>query len=338
MSALKPLGFLYEKAAGLKNLLYDKQVFHSLKLPVPVISLGNLTVGGTGKTPLTHFCLQYFERKKIRAAVVSRNYRAQVRTAAKVDLERKEAVAYFGDEPVLLAEKNPQATFFVGPQKYLTAKFAYEQCKPEVILVDDGFQHRQLARDLDLVILDATESWARYQCLPEGRAREPWGSLERADAFLISKMNLAPARSTVALIENLKVFQKPIVTFNFEIGPWKELLSGRAWAGENTQQRVLLVSGIGRPQAFEKSLQVFSVQILEHLRYQDHHSYTASDVQAILQRWKSCGKPILVTTEKDAVKLRRLWPQDVLLWVAPLEVKTQSEEEVFYEILAQVLR
>lgn len=338
MSALKPLGFLYEKAAGLKNVLYENAYLKSVKLDVPVVSLGNLTMGGTGKTPLTHFCLQHYARRKLKAAVVSRNYRAEVKTMAKVDLSSPRAAAFFGDEPVLLAQTNPTAEFFVGPEKYKTAEWAAQQTKPDVLLIDDGFQHRQLQRDLDLVILDATEPLSGYQCLPEGRAREPWSGLGRADAFLISKVNLSSQTYVEQLQKKLRPFGKPIFLFDFRIGSFYEMASGKRWSTAARKEKAMLVSGIARPDVFEKSLHSFSLQVKEHARYRDHHAYTALDVESILRRWQNAGQPLLVTTEKDCVKLRSLWPKGVPLWVVPLEVQIQSEEEAFYEILDGVLR
>lgn len=351
MSSLKPLGFLYEKAAGLKNLLYDNQVFTSVKIPIPVVSLGNLTMGGTGKTPLAHFCLQYFREKKLKVAVVSRNYRAEVTGMARVDLTRNDAASYFGDEPVLLAEKNPDVAFYVGPQKFKSAEWAYQDSKPDLILVDDGFQHRQLSRALDLVILDATESFPNYACVPAGRAREPWSSLERADAILISKRNLASAENVRELLERTKPFAKPIVTFDFVIGKWARVCStqpassiggdrssGEAVGTENPREKILAVSGIARPEVFEQTLREQSADVIAHERFKDHHEYSAADVERILARARSLANPTIVTTEKDAVKLRSLWPNDVPLWVVPLEVRIHSGEKEFYEILAEVVR
>jgi len=338
MSGLKPLSRLYEKMAGFKNYLYDKDYFQSLELSVPVLSLGNLTMGGTGKTPLTDFCLKYFQRRKVKTAVVSRNYKAQVQDAAEVDLKHENAAAYFGDEPVLLAERNPHVHFFVGPIKYETAVYAMEKQNPALVVIDDGFQHRKLHRDVDIVILDATESLANYACVPVGRAREPWEALSRATAFVITKVNLASPKQMDALMEKLRPFGKLIVPMSYEIMRLHPLQGGPEKALENMKNaKVLLISGIAQPSSFEKSLEKFSVQILKHESFRDHHPYTAADVARLVEVWKSLGKPEIITTEKDFVKLKALWPKEVPLWYSPLEVKIQAEEDGFYEILDQVL-
>lgn len=338
MRGLKPLSFLYKKVAGFKNFLYDHDYFQAIELPVPVLSLGNLTMGGTGKTPLADFCLKYYERRRVKVAVVSRNYRALVRESARVDLHQEKAAAYFGDEPVLLAQRNPQADFFVGPRKFETAQFAYEKARPQLVILDDGFQHRQLHRDVDLVILDATEPLKNYECVPAGRAREAWESLSRATALIVTKVNLVNSQDLERLYNKLKVFGKTIIPMTYEL---QNLQNLQGSSGKNLQDlkgaKVLLLSAIAQPDSFEKSLGSFSPQILEHLVFKDHHPYSVGDVEEILKKWRRAGTPDIITTEKDAVKLRALWPAEVPLWYAPLEVRIQSQEEVFYEILDKVL-
>jgi tetraacyldisaccharide 4'-kinase len=329
---------LYEKIAGFKNYLYDKEYFQSLELPIPVLSLGNLTVGGTGKTPLTDFCLKYYLRRKVKVAVVSRNYRAQVLGIAEVDLKHKDAAAYYGDEPVLLAARNPQVHFFVGPQKFKTALYAMAKVNPALVIIDDGFQHRQLGRDVDIVILDATEPLVNYQCVPAGRAREPWESLVRASVFVVTKVNLAEPDDLEALYEKLRAFGKLIVPMRFELS---RLQSIRMECEKSLKDceglKVMLISGIAKPKSFEKSLGDFSLLVEDHMIFGDHHPYNAADVASIIKLWREKGSPALITTEKDFVKLKALWPADVPLWYAPLEVQIQSQEVEFYEILDQVL-
>jgi len=335
---LKPLSNLYKKIVGFKNYLYDKEYFQSMMLPVPVLSLGNLTVGGTGKTPLTDFCLKYFQRHKIKTAVVSRNYKAQVIEAAEVDLKHESAAAYFGDEPVLLAERNPQASFFVGPVKSETAFFAFHKVNPSLVLIDDGFQHRQLFRDVDLVILDATESLENYLCVPQGRAREPWESLSRATAFIVTKVNLAAPEHVENLIEKLRPFEKLIVPMSYELVRICSVYGNEEkHLNDINGRKVLLISGIAQPSSFEKSLEKYSLQIVDHLKFRDHHPFSTEDVESIVKKWQDLGMPELLTTEKDFVKLKALWPKEVPLWYSPLEVQILAQEKGFYEILDQVL-
>jgi tetraacyldisaccharide 4'-kinase len=339
MSGFSFFGGLYKSAVDLKNFLYDKEYFHSLELPIPVLSIGNITMGGTGKTPITDFCVKYYQRRRIKLAVVSRNYKAEVKNIAQVDVTAPEAAVYFGDEPVLLAQRNPQSVFYVGPQKFQTAKFVFEAHNPQLIIIDDGFQHRQLYRDVDLVILDATEPMKNYDCVPAGRAREPLSSLARATAILITKTNLAPTAFVDGLVEELRQkYNKPIFTFTYEVLRLRQhASSSEVWLKDCAGSSVMLVSGIAKPESFAKNLEAFSVNVVKHRIFSDHYPYTVDDVQSVLIEWKNQGEPRLVTTEKDYVKLKPLWPEKVPLWIAPLEVHIKSQEDLFYEILDQVL-
>lgn len=338
MNSLKPFSFLYEKMASFKNYLYDNEYFQPLELPISVLSLGNLTMGGTGKTPLTDLCLRHFQRRRLKVAVVSRNYRAQVKETAQVDLSRGDAAQYFGDEPVLLAQRNPHVDFFVGPHKFQTAQYALEKVNPQLVIVDDGFQHRQLYRDVDLVILDATEPLENYRCIPVGRAREPWESLARATAFVVTKANLVNPADLQALCLRLQKFHKPIIPMNYEL----LRLRGHCAPGEKSLkeckgEEVFLVSAIAKPKSFEKNMEKFSMRVQGHAVFRDHHQYTSRDVAEIIAKANQNGARGLITTEKDYVKLKPLWPEEVPLWYAPLELQIQSQEDVFYEILDQVL-
>ncbi len=340
MRGVQILGRLYARIVEFKNFLYDKGFFSPVELSVPVLSIGNLTVGGTGKTPLTDFCLKYYQRRQVNAVVVSKNYRAQVKEIALVQPDRPDAAVYFGDEPVLLAEKNRQCRVYVGPRKYQTARFAFEKDNPPLIIVDDGFQHRKLYRDADFVVLDATEAPLNYRCFPEGRAREPFKNLARATAILVTKTNMIATEELDILVSSLqREFSKPIFCFSYEMNQLRPHGVGRecdlkACAG----MTCLLVSGLAKPLTFETSLRGFSLKILKHRSFPDHHPYSKKDVEDIIDDWKTAGEPAVITTEKDYVKLRHLWPVTVPLWVAPIEVRIQNKEDSFYEILDQVVR
>lgn len=336
---LAPLSQLYKTAAVFKNYLYDHRLVRMTELDAPVISIGNLTVGGTGKTPMTDFCLRQLERPGEKIAVVSRNYRSQIADIGEVDPGRADAAAYFGDEPVLLARRHPRVRFFVGPSKLKTAEYAMSHFKPDLLVVDDGFQHRPLHRDLDIVVFDATEDIEQYQCLPQGRAREPWAALARASVLVITKVNLATAENVSRLKTKLLTLGKPLFEMSYEVLYLQYLQSAttkKLPLMEIPNEKVFLISGIAKPSSFEKSLK--SLNIAVHHRFRDHHPYTDMDVQEILAEWEKAGKPRLVTTEKDFVKLQSLWPADVPLWMAPLEVKLLSQQDLFYEILDQVRR
>jgi tetraacyldisaccharide 4'-kinase len=339
---LRPLSFLYNKVVEAKTSLYQREVFSTYKAPVPVISIGNLTVGGTGKTPVTDFCLKDLTNAGKKVAVVSRSYRADAGSACWVDVSHPFAARYYGDEPVLLASANPEVPVYVGPSKWRTAEFAVTQprwdVKYDAILVDDGFQHLKLHRDLDIVILDATEAKENYAVLPEGRARESWNGLKRADVIILSKSNLAK-QEDLKEIESRLPAGKEVIHLGYQIKKFrnvrtKEVLPRSAMEGKN----LFLVSAIARPDVFEKMMRDIGEISKKSQHYRDHHQYTLADAKKIEEEFKKSGADFLVTTEKDAVKLKSLLNERTPLWGASLEVVEQGQKGRLHEIISQVLR
>ncbi|MEK2690703.1 tetraacyldisaccharide 4'-kinase [Bdellovibrio sp. GT3] len=332
---LKPLSFIYDHIVGFKNSLYDRGILGAYKPPMKVISIGNLTMGGTGKTPITDFCLKSLVGEHKKVAVVSRSYRADASASVRVDVTHPHAARYYGDEPVLLAQANPDVTVFVGDSKWQTAEYSTKNYGPfDVIVVDDGFQHRKLHRDLNIVILDATEPWSNYQVVPEGRARESWEGLERADVILFTKCNLADENSLKVVQDHLPP-GKEILYFGYDI---VELNNGKETAPTEILkgQCMFLVSAIARPDVFEKMMRSYGEISKRSLHYRDHHQYTESDAQKIWNDFKKSGADYLVTTSKDAVKLRRLLPEPEKLWSTNLQVTEFGTKGRLHEIIGQL--
>lgn len=335
---LKPLSYLYDQIVTAKNTLYDRGVLGVYKSPTPVISIGNLTVGGTGKTPITDFCLKSLVGDGKKVAVISRSYRADAAAPCLVSVGHPYAARYFGDEPVLLAQNNPDVSVFVGPSKWQTARYALSENQFDVLIVDDGFQHRKLHRDLNVVILDATESLDNYAVLPEGRARESWENLQRADVIILTKCNLAKEDDLKALEERLPD-NKEVLYFAYQItrfagGDSASILNLDSIRGKS----VFLVSAIARPDVFEKMMGEITQVSKKSVHYRDHHQYTEADVHHILEEFAKSQADYLITTEKDAVKLRRMMPEKINLWSASLEVVELGKKGRLHEIIGQVLR
>ncbi|MBX3039326.1 MAG: tetraacyldisaccharide 4'-kinase [Bdellovibrionaceae bacterium] len=316
------LSSLYGAVARLNNSLYDRGSRSVTKVAVPVISVGNLTVGGTGKTPVTSFCLSLLASKGHRPGLVVRSYRTSRREPGRVDLSVSSPESDFGDEAVWYAKTHPSIPVWSGPRKVETAQEMLKHEQVDVLLVDDGFQHRALHRDLDLVLLDSTDSEEAYRPLPLGRARESWAGLGRAQGILWTKCNLGQAPNLVLPVG------KPV--FHFE-----SFLEAKSLAG-----KALLVSAIARPESFEALVRASSPGLaFDTMIFRDHHPYQAGDVRQILSRAESFGADIVLTTEKDEVKLRPLWKDSSQpLLALPLEVRLRESVESFYEFLRQSLR
>lgn len=360
MSAIPGLDLPWKLAADLKNRLYDRETLPIFRASVPVISVGNLTMGGTGKTPLMIDLVQLLE-KRWRVAVINRSYRGSLKTPLCLDPKNKlfagTATAMksgvVGDEALLLQQKFSHASVFTGPNKSQTAEYIMQNQECDVIIVDDGYQHRRLHRDCNILLLDATEPMENYACFPKGRGRESFASLLRADLIFLTKVNLAPTIQVQRLIEAVAVVsahmdprqRAPV----FQLRYLNDHLEKAVWTGaDRASSRVarqhvtgdqlegfslVAVSGIGQPSGFEKSLKLLNLRVSEHLQFADHHNYTHADGLMLQEKMK---KNALVTTEKDFVKLSELsWPAGTIFFILCQRVEAISDQQNPYEWIWQ---
>lgn len=336
---LRPFSFLYDRIVSAKNALYSRGFFETYKAPVPVVSIGNLTMGGTGKTPLTDFCLKHLVQSQKKVAVISRSYRADAQAPCRVDTGHPFGARYYGDEPLLLAQANPEVAVFVGPSKWKTAQYAVSQDPSlDLLIVDDGFQHRKLHRDLNIVILDATENLSNYEVVPQGRARESWDSLKRADVIVITKCNLAEDDNLQALEARLPK-DKEVLYFGYGIQTFANAQTAEVKSRSELQGKSLfLVSAIARPDVFEKMMREIGEVSKKSMHFRDHHQYTTEEIRQITHEFEKSHCDYLITTEKDAVKLRPLLGDFSSLWNASLEVSELSQKGRLDERIREVLR
>lgn len=329
---LAPVALLYAIGVQLRTASFAKGLLRVTKIKVPVISIGNITAGGTGKTPLTAFLARRFANDKKRVTIISRGYKGKVRGVEEVSNDGD--ASRYGDEPFMLAQElKGHARVFVGANKVAVAQQAEETA--DVMIADDAFQHRYLARDFDLVVIDATEPLEHYFPLPWGQGRESFSSLSRAHAIVINKVNLASEpwlRKIRMLIRDHARHQIPIFEVNYIIREVQNLKSGeRTELSELGGQKVFLVSGIGRPKAFERLFGGFKIELVGHKVFPDHHNYTSkdfSDIEALAAR---AGAHLIVTTEKDAVKFRS-WDPELPVFMSRLELASVQLEELYETI------
>ena len=272
---LGPLSWLWARWTSSRNRYYDR-VGGTRVEGIRMASVGNLAVGGTGKTPLTGWMAGRLVERGVRAAVVLRGY---------------------GRDEVLLHRRwNPAVAVIVGPDRIAGARAAREG-GAEVALLDDGFQHRRLARDLDLVVL-AVEDPRPLRLLPAGPYREPWSGLARADAVVLTRRG-ASAQRARALARAVEADFPGLVRAAVHLAPagWTDL---DGMPGAPPEGRVLAVATVARPEDFRDDVARVTGSDVELLEFADHHEYTATDVRGIVRR--AAGRTIAVT-EKDAVKL-----------------------------------
>ncbi len=286
-------GFLTRGRAA----LYRCGLLSSYRAPVPVISVGNLAVGGTGKTPVTDYLVNLLLARGLRVAVVSRGYGGSgvpapgLVCAGDGPLIGAEAA---GDEPYLLARRNPRALVLVNPRRRQAVAAAVADHGAQVVLLDDGFQHLAVARDLDIVLLDAARPLSNGRVLPAGRLREPVSALKRADLLLLT-------RHTGGALAQLPV-GGPVLACRHRLGTPLQALDGRELPlAKLAGRRIVAFAGIAHPQGFFDALTAVGLNLVECLVLADHVHYD----QALLARLERAAEKaeFLLTTEKDAVKL-----------------------------------
>lgn len=317
---------------------YRKQWLQTVRLKTPVISLGNLTVGGTGKTPLVDLIVTAFENKGKKVGIVSRAYKAEAVSPQQVDVKDPRAARIFGDEPLWLALKHPMAVVYVGSKKWRTARVLETLENVDVIVVDDGFQHLRLFRKLNLLLIDLSQPISQFELVPRGRAREPFSGIDRADFILFTKSQ-SKNLETEKWLRGKGVFAKPYAILRQELEPLRRIHSlpdepARPFAKKS---RHLVVCALADPNSFLRLLQKrFPECDFETLFYADHYPFTERDIKNIERTriLKHCE--FIVVTEKDEVKLKTF--NQCATWiVAPLRVQFEEGEKDFYECLDQVI-
>ncbi|NOZ61968.1 MAG: tetraacyldisaccharide 4'-kinase [Calditrichaeota bacterium] len=306
---LFPLSPLYGTVMRLRNFCYDAGVFTIHRLPrTKVISVGNVSVGGTGKTPFCIFLAKELQKMKLRVAILSRGYQRKSRgTVVVSDGEKLLAhVAAAGDEPYLLAYNLPGVPVVCESNRYQGGLFIEKNFHPDVIILDDGFQHRRLHRDLDILLIDATRFRKGQTTLPTGYLREPLSGLKRANLICLSRVD--QGNDLEQIFKAIKDFSsEPIVTGSHKP---RKLIRAGSGPGEEVSfslmknKRVFLFSGIANPRSFEKTIRSVGMIVGEHLVFPDHHNYSAHEIERIKFLATQADCETIITTEKDFTRLR----------------------------------
>ncbi len=307
--ALLPFSWIYGGIVRLRTWAYERNLFKSVRLPATVVSVGNLAVGGTGKTPTVALLANALSARNFRVAIVARGYLRQGKGACVVSDGRgsladlKDA----GDEPLLLAHKCPQAPIVVARSKTAAAQLAMEEFHPEIILVDDGLQHRRLQRDCDLVLLPAPHLSPPAWLLPAGPLREPWSSLQRAHWVTVSEVGKLSRDEQESMFRTIRGRTKAqVISMDSVADRLEQLWGERSLAKEQLQHAaVFLVSGIANPQRLQRMALHLGAIRAGALAYRDHHAFTRKDAETITRQFQASGAELLITTAKDGIKLRQ---------------------------------
>ncbi len=317
---------LYGWATCLRNGLFDRGWKRTERVTVPVVSIGNLTVGGTGKTPCVEYVGRFFRERELLVAILSRGYGAEHGP---------------NDEALVLEENLPDVLHLQGADRVTLAHTAIEELESEVLVLDDGFQHRRLARDLDIVLIDATNPWGHGYLLPRGLLRESPRNLRRAGVVVLTRCDQVSADDVKRIRERVAQLAPKaaiVETTHRPVG----LVNGERESGldELKGKMVVAFCGLGNPEAFRRTLTDLGANVGDYRTYPDHHSYSRDDVEE-LRRWAG-GQPaeaIVLTTQKDLVKLRVSELVGRPLWALRirLEALTESGMDALDEQLRRVV-
>ena len=313
---LRLVSAAYRVAVGLRNFCYDKHLLRTYGVDAAVISVGNITTGGTGKTPLVIWLCRVLEKRSLKCAVLTRGYKVEG--------------AKFADEPVILAKSCSGAKVIANADRAQAARKAVAEFGANVLVMDDGFQHRRLRRDLDIVAVDATCPFGYGRLLPAGMLREPAKALRRADAVVITRYDQATSEQVEELENQIEqIAPDAAVAKAVHKHPCAKAIKGRTLSIDELKEKVIFAfCGVGNPDAYLNRLAEFGLNVVGSKVYSDHHDYNHEDILDIYEQARSWGANLILSTEKDWVKSSLLAPRDDDIIFAYLAVELEFVDGV----------
>lgn len=313
----------YSMVVNARNRRYDRRQAEVHTVAVPVICVGNLTMGGTGKTPMVQYLAEWFRSHGVRVAIVSRGYRAEVGEG--------------NDEARELSDKLPDVPHIQNADRVAAANLAVDELDMQLVLLDDGFQHRRLHRDMDLVLLDALQPFGYNHVFPRGMLREPVHGLRRADVAVLTRANFVTAVQRQAIQDRVRSIAPALRWVEVAHQPTglRSQISSEP-IDTLVGKRVLGFCGIGNPAGFRKTLEDCGVRLLDFREYPDHHHYSRDDVQSLIE-WSKLHRPdLLICTHKDFVKIEMDQLGEIPLRALVVEIQVLAGAAVLEEALQQI--
>ncbi len=339
-AGLAALSVAYRAALAMRDQAYRWRLLRTGRLRCPVISVGNLTLGGSGKTPTVELAVRTLQELGAFPAVVSRGYGRATR-GVHVVADREGArvdTRTAGDEPVLLAERLPGVPVVVGENRHEAGRVAVERCGATALVLDDGFQHRTLTKDLEILVVQGRAPWGNARVFPRGMLREPLSALARAHLVVVT--NPAGAEPVAAVTATVRRFspRAAVLAARYQVEDALETQSGRRLpVSELAGRRLFAFAGLGSPQSFADTLDAAAVRRVGFVEFPDHHWFTERDLSELARDARAAGAQGLITTEKDWVRVRDLPPPRLPLWVLPVRLVIESGLEIWQRRLAGVL-
>ena len=335
------LSQLYSLVMRVRALLYRRGVMTRRRLRHPVISVGNLTVGGTGKTPFVAYLAGVLQKAGYQPVILSRGYRGKAEHSTLVVSDGSKVLcgpASSGDEPFLLAGQLPGVRVAVGKDRHRSGTLVEQDAGGRVIhILDDGFQHLRLKRNLDILLVDATDPFGGGRLLPAGRLREPLSAMGRADLVVITRSHLLGEIDDPEAVIRRHNKLTPISYFYHDAVGVFDLKNRRQFRTRDFMgRRVIALAAIGHPAIFVQDLEHYQLVVRHRLLFPDHHPYSQSDLDRALESLDEHGAEALMTTEKDAVRLQDLEFGEGQIFVWKIEALPEDPVEYRKFLLDEV--
>jgi len=330
------LAFFYGLGARARWALYHYKILKAKRLPVPVVSVGGLTVGGAGKTPMVACLARLFQAQGKRVAILCRGYRGLARGVMRVSDGKQiyQKPPQVGEEAYWLARSLPGVAVYTGASRYAAGMAAWRDSPPELFLLDDGFQHRQLHRDLDLVLLDADSPFGNGRLLPRGPLREPLEVLALAQVLMLTRfaeeLHTRQLKALQATFPDKIVLTAAISPATARCYPQGQEQPASAVSG----RPLLAFAGLARPSVFIDTLINLGVVLKGIYTFPDHHAFKPRELQTMVEEAQSRGAEALITTAKDWARMAETWEADLPLWV--LEVEARLLQPFPAEVMARI--
>lgn len=322
--ALRVASVGYGAAVSVRNLAFDRGWKARHTAGVPVVSVGNITLGGTGKTPMVEFVSRFYRERGLRVAILSRGYGQ---------------TGGMNDEGLVLEDNLPDVPHYQGPDRVALARTAVEESESQLLVLDDGFQHRRLARDLDLVLLDALDPFGLEALCPRGLLREPPQSLRRADVVILSRADLIKPTERAAIRMRAQKAGSSLRWAEARHAP-RDLLDAEGFSrplSELAGARVAAFCGLGNPAGFHRTLEQVGVKLIGFRAFPDHHPYSRDDVFELSSWAQEQAADFVLTTQKDFVKLRTRTLGSVPLNALRIGIEILSGEAELNDLLGALL-
>ena len=332
-SILSTLTYPYLAVLNTRDILYKYGLAGSRRLPVKVISIGNITTGGTGKTPLVESMARYLHEKNKKVAILSRGYGGNNPLQENND--------NVNDECLILRENLQDVPVLAGKDRVSNGEKAIRESGVDCLLLDDGFQHLKLKRDLDIVVIDSLNPFGGENLIPRGSLREPLKNLGRADMFIISHCNQSKEQKIKSIYTKLNYVNNdaPVCESIHRPVHIENIMDGSILEPEWLNgKRIYGLSAIGNPESFTYTLKGLGADLIKHRKFHDHHNYNREEIIDIISEAKSLNADAIVVTQKDIVKIRNMDIKGFNILSLKIEMQITKGIEMYEEVVDRVFK